>query len=351
MINKQINKAGCLVVICFLLVSQFGCGLAKRLKTPIEDFKSATTVVSSSTRVAYENINKFSIDNALRDAQCTSKPPNAACRPSTINIRKYNQGRTISKNGMKARLDALDTLDKYVGLLNELVNSDKPEKITAAADDLQASIDKLAEQITKLSKPSDEGDGESNGDENSAGSDAGKQKFIDAVGVFSKAIGIVLSAVGNRKRDKALKKAILNGDDAVKNIIQGLLTDLNIFWSQQKEDALIVRQNAFIAFNSEISPRTGNQGHIEDTDALQKLRSDVMEAVKNYDTVVSTNPGDALDKMAEAHDKLMKLTNEPTEANFIASAEAIQAYLAAATRLGNAVVKLHRVKSEEEEKN
>lgn len=347
MIYTQIKKASWLVVICFLLFSQLNCGLAKRLKTPIEDFKSATTVVSSSARVAYENINKFALENTLRDAQCTSKPPNPSCIPVTADIRGYEQGRTISKDGMKARLDALVALDKYVGLLNELVNSDKPEKITAAANDLQASIDKLAEQITKLSKPGGEGED----DQNSAGNDTGKQRFIASVGVFSKAIGIVLSAVGNRKRDKALKKAILNGDEGVRNIIEGLRTDLRIYWSQQKEDALIVRNAAFRALNDEIAARGGQQGHRTDTPALKKLRDDVTEAVKNWDTVVSTNPGEALDRMAEAHDKLMKLANQPTEANFIASAEAIQAYLAAATRLGTAVVKLHRVKSEEEEEN
>ena len=53
--------------------------------------------------------------------------------------------------------------------------------------------------------------------------------------------------------------------------------------------------------------------------------------------------------MAEAHGQLMKLTNQPTETNFIASAEAIQAYLAAATHLGTAVIKLHRVKNNDEE--
>ena len=347
MLKKEIRKLSCLLILLILLILQSGCSLAGRLKQPIEDFRNATSVVVASARVGYSLVNDIALDDELRKAQCAQKRPAKECRPTDIDVAKLVSSRTISNDGMKARLDALESLDKYVTLLAELVNSDKPERITAAADDLQKSIDSLAVQITKLEQPDTAGAADAH---DSAVHAANQKRFIASVGIFSNAIGIILSALGNRKRDKALKKAVLDGDKAVKEIIAGLKSDFSIFWSQKKQDANNDIHDSFSALNTEIEASGGVTATRPDSGTLARLRSNVIQAVKNRDIIVSTDPDESLTAMATAHDELVKLANEPTENNFIASAAAIQAYLGAATRLGGAIIKLHQIKIEEEAK-
>ena len=340
--NSSVMKVGSFAIIFFLLLSQTGCGLAKRLRQPIEDFRAATSVVSESARLGYANIIALSLDDTLRRSQCAEKRNRADCLPSRSDALKLVAGRTISNEGMKARLAALDSLSKYVALLTELVNSDKPEQISTAADELRQSIDALAVQITRLDKPDSDADAQ-----DSAEHAANQQRFVASVGIFSKAIGIVLSAIATRKQDKALKRAVLDGDGAVKDIIAGLKSDFTIFWSSQTKDANTELISAFRALNTEIDANQSNTGTRPDTGALRQLRQDVIDALTVRDTLAASNPTGALDAMQKAHEQLVKVANEPIEANFVATAEAIQLYLSAATQLGEAIIKLHRIKNPE----
>lgn len=343
---KRVKRFFIILVLCGFVVSHSGCSLASRLKQPVEDFRNATALVSASAKLGYETVRNSSLDEVLRKAQCAPKRADVECKPSRIDIEALNARRVYTANGMRARLDALESLKKYVDLLAELVDSDKPEKVTEAANALGNSIDKLTAQIVDLGEPSGSGASEDDPTE-TAQEKASRERFKATVGIFSKAVSVILSAAGNRKRDNALKRAVVDADPAVSEIMSGLTADFRIFWANETRDANTEMIKAFQAFNVETQALKDAKGTRPDTNELNALRGNVISAVNARDTLLATNPTEAVENMAKAHKELVRCATEPTKENFRASLEAVQLYLSAATRLGSAIVKLHRIKPEE----
>jgi hypothetical protein len=327
-----------------VLISQSGCSMVGRLKEPIAAFRSATNIVTESARLSYDKINRNVLDEVLQKEQCADIDPLVPCEvpvrnPSVPRLRSSDlkRKRIFSDEGMKARLDALESLDKYVSLLSEMVNTDKPEKIAESAGELKTSIDKLAAQVADLSKSNTPADDNSGGDSTNGNT----TRFLNAVGLFSTATEVILTAIANRKRDKALKRAIENGNEPVKELIEALKTDFGIFWTDANlavNDQVVLAYNAF---HTEIANAEKNPGSRPGKSELQRLRRDILDAEAARDLVKATSPVESIGKMQKAHTEMVRWAAQPTEANFLASMQAIQTYVVAATRLGAAVVKLY----------
>lgn len=341
---NPIRSALALALVAAVLVSQSACSRVARLREPIAAFKSATNVVTESARLSYDLVNRNVLDEALHEAQCVEIDPLVECvapardpavpRLTSTELKKK---RIFSDEGMRARLDALASLDRYVNLLNEMVNTDKPERIAESAAELKTSIDRLAEKIADLAKPGTPGRGGGGGDSTNANT----VRFVNAVGLFTTATELILTAIANRKREKALKRAIENGNTPVRELIEALKTDFAIFWTDAN---LAVNDRvtlAYNAFHTEIATRANNSGSGGSRSGLASFRREILDAEAERELVRATSPVDAVEKMQAAHSEMVKWSTQPTETNFIASIQAIQTYVAAATRLGAAVVKLY----------
>ena len=344
MSTNRVKSASALALIGAVLISQSACSMVGRLKGPIASFRSATNVVTESARLSYDKINRNVMDEALQQEQCEDIDPLVPCKVPDrdtsvprMNSSALKKKRIFSDAGMKARLEALESLDKYVSLLSEMVNTDKPEKIAESAGELKTSIDKLAAKVADLATPNTPGN--DNGGGNSTNGNT--TRFLNAVGLFTTATELILTAIANRKRDKALKRAIENGNEPVKELIEALKTDFGIFWTDANLAVNDQVALAFNAFHSEIAKAEKNPGSRQGRSELQRLRRDVLDAEAARDLVHATNPVESIGKMQEAHTKMVQWAAQPTEANFLASMQAIQTYVAAATRLGAAVVKLY----------
>lgn len=341
---NPIKSALALALIGAVLISQSACSMVGRLKQPIADFKTATNVVTESARLSYDLVNRNVLDEALQEAQCADIDPLVPCvaparDPSVprLNSTALRKKRVFSDEGMKARLDALASLDSYVGLLDAMVNTDKPEQIAASAAKLKTSIDNLALKITELAKPNTPGSGGGGGDSTNGNT----VRFLNAVGLFTTATEVILTAIANRKREKALKRAIENGNGPVKELIEALKTDFAIFWTDTNLAANDRIALAYNAFNTEIANASADPPSPRSDSGRQRLRTEILVAEAERDLVNATSPVEAVDKMQAAHSAMVKWSTEPTEANFIASLQAIQNYVAVATKLGTAVVKLY----------
>ena len=60
-----------------------------------------------------------------------------------VELTKLEAVQVLSQEGLKARLDALDQLARYGGLLSRLAKSDAPERIKAETEALGASLKAL----------------------------------------------------------------------------------------------------------------------------------------------------------------------------------------------------------------
>lgn len=98
----------------------------------------------------------------------------------------------FSKEGIVARLNALDQLSSYVDLLNQLANSATPDTIKTKAWDLQISLTNLSGQSKTLTGEDD-------------------KQFKSAADKVLPVIVDVLQAFAQQAIENALKKAITTG--------------------------------------------------------------------------------------------------------------------------------------------
>lgn len=350
MFKRTAAKVLAFTLLLSICVSQSACGFAKRMRQPVEDFRAATNLVTASTEAGYLIVNRRVIDRFLKKKQCadidaaddcktkSSDPDARLMVPSDV-----RKARIFSDEAIRARLEAFQTLNKYVTLLAAIANTDKAEKVGRSANELKSSIDALADRIADMAKPSggNSGEGASGITNNSA-------NFVNAVQLFSTAIGMVLTAIAEHKQDKALQEAIKNGTGPTQALMTAIESDLDTFWSSTVRELNKEREVVFEAFNDELTEAASN-GKRADTAKLAALRKAVMDVLEKQSTLEASNPKNAIQQMGRAHQALVDAANEPVEKNFVAALGTVEAYVRAATRLGAAIVKLAEEDQEENE--
>ncbi|HKP73703.1 MAG TPA: hypothetical protein VJT82_12235, partial [Pyrinomonadaceae bacterium] len=129
-------------LIIALLLAQFGCDEAARLRKPIADFEEATSVVSAQARLVYGELNRVERIRAIKTARRLKK------RLDPRSLRR--EADLLSGEDLTARLDALDHLDEYAKLLSDIVESDVTDRIATSATGMKSALDSLAARIDKL---------------------------------------------------------------------------------------------------------------------------------------------------------------------------------------------------------
>jgi hypothetical protein len=345
-----------------MIVSQLGCSMAERMKDPIAKYQAATKLVSTNARKAYNAVNGPAVTKALKNAQlkfdriCNPSPvkpdpaePADDLPPACIaGAKDITAARILSDEDLAARFDALQSLDEYADLLVSVVNSDAPEKIEASASKLKKSLDDLSTRIANLTERHAHPGG-------GAANQANTAKFKAAFGLFSTVVAEVLSLFARRKRDKALKRAIEDGERPVTELIEAINEDVQTFWMSESDVYSKRVVDATQALNMELTTAKAAHAAMSDADKakdlkqrkadldqgkLAKLRDDLMKAINDRATFDATNPGEAIGKMSVAHKKMIEYARQPTSASFIESVKAIELFANSAARLGSAVVKL-----------
>ena len=346
-----------LLTLFSILLTQSGCSIVGRLKQPIADFAEATRVVTESTKIAYQKLNDRAMEETLLLAQCKASTSTDDCIPKLIDDGNILSSRVISDAGMKHRLDALDSLEKYVSFLSKIVNSQKPEDIAKSADELKTSIDALADKLKDLAvRPTTGGGAAGNAEANAQDSN-----FSNVVGLFTTAVSEVLKIYSERKRSGALKEAIQKGAVPVENLMTAIISDLNLFWTDKIFDSSDNLAKAFAPLTLDICAtqrqRAKKPSDIEEDckfnptpdvtytrpsdERLEKMRVEVLKAVKENKDLIDSNPKESLTAMKDAHKKMVEWATKPTAGSLLLSLEAIEAYVSSATRLGKAVVALY----------
>src|SRR5262245_11476167 len=93
-----------LILVTFV---QLGCGRAGFVE-PVTSFQEASSVVIASTRVYLTELNKVEREHYLNEQ---------ASKKLQIKLTELEAVQVFTREGLKARLDALDQLARYGGLL------------------------------------------------------------------------------------------------------------------------------------------------------------------------------------------------------------------------------------------
>jgi hypothetical protein len=305
-------------LIASLLLLQLGCS-ADRLKKPIADFEAATSVVTAQARLAYSEINRVERVRAIKTAQQLKRPLRAKVLEAETTL--------LSGEGLAARLDALDHLGEYTKLLSQIVNSDAPEKIATSSANLETSLNGLAARIEKLTQPAAV-----------PGSDIkvpDTTTFKKTFGIFTGVAREVLKLFADKKKDDAIKRAIKDGDAPVNDLIDAIKLDLQLNYTNKKANLEHDMTDVFKAYNLEVvKPKP-------DSKRLGELADAIIANLDAQDTFRATEPTAALDKMKEAHSKMVAYAKDDSPANLNEALAAIQSFVGSATRLGQAVIKLN----------
>ncbi len=304
----KLTRSIMVIPVAALLMT--GCATTDGYQKPISDFQNASSIVTQSAGVYVTQLNK-----TQRDAYITRQVSGA----EPIKLSEIERLQVFSPEGLAARLGALDKLSKYGELLGQLANSDAPQRVSSNAQGLAASLNKLSEDINKLSASKD-------------------AKFKEAFGLAALLIGEVARFSVEKKIQEALDKAILDGEKPVTNLIRRIRADLELAY-ELKRNAL--SENRVIYVDGYERERSGVQPNLL---SLRNRGEEIKAALDLWEALPVSNPSQGLDAMATAHGDLVDYAKSPKRAeNLAALASQMEIFAARAKRVGNAVQQLQQL--------
>ena len=159
-------------------------------------------------------------------------------------------------------------------------------------------------------------------------------RFKDKFGAFTRVASIVLGLIAKKKQSDALKNAIKDGDAPVNDLIDAIKLDLQLNYANKRANLDHDMAEVFKAYNKEVLKEQPDARRLEEFGTAILANLDAQEVFR------ATEPTAALDKMKEAHTKMVAYARDDSPANLNEALAAIQSFVGTATRLGQAVVKL-----------
>ena len=298
-----------LLLIIALTISA-GCGKAG-FRDPITKFQDASSVVIASTRLYVSELNKVERDHYLMQQ--------AAARRQ-IKLDEIEAVQLFTRDGLKARLDALDQLAKYGSLLSRLAGSDAPERVTAEVTGLGEALRSFSDTTSKLA-------------------DADNKSFKAAVGPVAGLIGQVLSLVTEAKIRQALQTAIDKGEEPVNRLIEVIASDIEIAYQRKRSALSAIRVALVDQYNREMT-----KGTAADRDKLREYTDEIRAHEDRWEVFANASPAQGLDAMRRAHTALVRYARSAGKVDDLAGlVEAMETFSARARRLGQAVQALREL--------
>jgi hypothetical protein len=307
---KQLKSLyGCLPPFLSLVILS-SCSTTTGYQKPISNFQNATASVTQSTRIYINQLNKTERD-AYIDEQ--------ASKAHTILLSEIESKQVFSSEAIQARIDALNALNKYGQLLGQLANSDAPEKITSNAANMEAAIELLSTDIGTLS-----------GDNNTA--------FIKAFGPVGTLIGEIARFSVEKKISEALNKAITEGEEPIKKLIDVLKDDIRNAYKRKRNALSKARE---IYRNGYEEERVKEPGNVVN---LRARATEIKSSLDLWEAFPLSNPSDGFDALAKAHGDLVTYANSPKKSGDLATLAAqMEDFAERAKRVENAVKQLQQL--------
>jgi hypothetical protein len=309
--TRRFGQRYCALLLALLTVAlSVGCG-PEKYRTPISKFQAASAVVVESTRVYVSELNKVERDNYILEQVSTK---------TQIKLDEIEAAQVFSKEGLQARLDALDLLAGYGDLLSKVANSDAPEKVRAQADALKTSLTNLSTTTSGLTGADD-------------------TRFKAALGPVTSIIGEVLNFIVQRKITEALDKAILSGEAPVNAMLSVIGSDIEVAYERKRSAFSNLRVMLVDAYNRELE-----KGDKADAERLRTYGDRIRAHEDRWEEFGNANPKEGLEAMARAHAALVGYARSRKKiVDFGTLVDAMEAFSARAQRLGQAVQALREI--------
>lgn len=292
-----------------IFIAATGCAKPSAYKAPVGKFRDASTVVIQSTKVYLTELNKVERDQYIYSQ---------ASKPEQIRLDEIEQVQVFSKDGIVARLNALDQLASYVDLLDQLANSSTPETTKKKASDLQTSLTNLLGQIKALTGEDD-------------------KQFKNVAGRVLPVIGDLLQAFAEQAIESALEKAIATGAEPVNQLIQAIEQDATVAYQRKRSGLSAARVILVDQYNREFE-----KGNGADPAKLKAYADAISVGEDRWEAFLTAQPTDGLEAMKRANQALVKFaaTPKPNITDLTSFVDAMDSFANTASRVGRAVQEL-----------
>jgi hypothetical protein len=280
---------------------------------PIGKFTASMTTANASMKTYFTSMNDFERQVYLQEVLYD--------QTRTVDIilggKKTALTPVFSDKSIQARLDALTLLTAYGQKLGELAGSDASTRFAAGSKTLSDNLSGLANTFAGL-----------------AGSD--DKTAANYIGPIGAIVGVIGSQIINRKRDEALKRAITEGQPAVKTILDQLEKDLGqVIAPLQTTGYLEELAAARLYYNN-------NRTTLSFGDRLQLIRN-IDDLTGRYQATLATDPAAPIKGIRAANEALFKYaqsSHKPTDLAELAGA--IDAFVAIVQPFADAVAALRK---------
>lgn len=329
------TKIKMVFLILFLLCFQLAC-TANKYRQPISKFQAASAVVSANARKSYEESNRL---NRTLEIKRLTRLGEFITKSKLDNVQFFDE------RDLQARFDALDRLNEYTDLLVSIANSDAPENISKSATELTGALNNLTNTLAGLQNKN-------------FPNSVFETKTNAAFGVASVVVSEVLKKFIEHKIKEGVEAAIMRGETPINELIDALGDDLTTINNRYFLRFESERDTLQEMYNCEAN-KTVNNANIKTTceqspipfvrqsvpapfsqQLLNSYRDQLIIYEDTLNTLSAANPKESLNKMKNAHTKLVKLAKTNSSANFADAVAAIEDFAATAKRLGDAVEKL-----------
>jgi hypothetical protein len=299
--------------VALVLLLTAACARPAEYRAPVETFRDASAVVIRSTQTFLQALNKTERDHYISDQVASQSP---------IQLSRIEEVQVFGPDAIAARTEALDRLADYTNLLYRLATADSPDRIKAEAKDLGDALANLSTSVSALSGTDNAG-------------------FKKAVTTVLPVIGDVLQAVVQQRVEDALRKAITAGAGPVNSLIDAIKIDAELAF-QRKRNALSKRRaDAAVAYNAQIGKA--------DAATLRRLGEAISLTEDQWEAFQTARPATGLDAMQRANLALERFarTPHPKVTDVSTFVDAMEAFAAAAARLGADVARLRELQQKD----
>lgn len=296
-------------VCAVLVLLSIGCAKPSAYKAPVGKFRDASGVVIQATKTYLNELNKVERDQYIYQQASSAQQ---------IRLSEIEQVQVFSKEGIAARLKALDELANYTELLYQLANSSAPQDIKTQASDLQKAMGNLSGEIKTLTGEDD-------------------KQFKAAAGKVMPIIGDILQAFAEQKIESALRNAVSTGAGPVNELISAIETDARLAYERKRTQYSATRVALVDQYNREYQ-----KGPAASTEKL-KLYADAISAGEDrWESFLTAQPSEGLAAMKKANDALVKFaaTPKPSVTDLASFVDAMETFADTAKRVGQAVQSL-----------
>jgi hypothetical protein len=274
---------------------------------PVTKFREASAVVIESTKAYLVALNKTERDHYIDDQVAGGAP---------IQLIKIEEVQVFGAQAIAARIDALDRVADYTELLFRLATSSAPETVKGKATSLGTALTSLSSRVNELTGADD-------------------AAFKRTAGSVFPAIGEVLQAIVERRLDDSLRKAVTRGAEPVNMLIEAIKADVEVAYERKRNALSKRRADAAVTYNTAVTKGAA-------TATLRRLADVVSGTEDQWEAFQTARPASGLDAMQSAYAALATLarTPRPGPSDVSRFAEAVEAFAAAAERVGQAVRQL-----------